>query len=143
MATVPSVVNQTTKPGFAPDLKILQPEQQTVVGPLKASPAESARKSAPAKLSEYHTPPQTPEGAGVLEPRSSIAVLAMIAAPLLQSCRVARAGVSHTLYVVMRGSTHEAAGLFVVILQCMVSPPTNHEYLIRVPKLSHNDALLG
>jgi hypothetical protein len=118
MATVPSVVNQTTKAGFAPDLKILQPEQQTVVGPLKASPAESARKSAPAKLSEYHTPPQTPEGAGALEPRSSIAVLAVlhistIAAPLLQSCRFARAGASHTLYVVMKVSTHEAAGLFV------------------------------
>ena len=92
IAAVPNVVNRTKRPDFAPDLKILQPEQQTVVDSLQGPPAESARKSAPAKLSEYHTPPQTPMWAGVLEPRSSIAVLAVlhistIAAPLLQACR--------------------------------------------------------
>jgi hypothetical protein len=92
IAAAPSVVKRTKRPDFAPDLKILQPEQQTVVDSLKGPPAESARKSAPTKLSEYHTPPQTQEGGGVLEPRSSIAVsavlyISMIAAPLLQACR--------------------------------------------------------
>ena len=79
MATVPCVVIRTRRRDFAHSLKLLQLEQHIVVGPIKAPPpAESARKSTPAKLSEYHTSPQTPEGAGVLGPRSSMAVLAVL-----------------------------------------------------------------
>jgi hypothetical protein len=50
----------------------------------KSPPAESVRKPAPTRLSEYHTPPHIQEGTGVLEPRSSIAVSAVLNISMMQ-----------------------------------------------------------